>query len=225
MPTKEDVEFPPSMNPDEIDEVLFTKEMIASRVRELGAEISESYRGDDVGGGGLRLPLVVICTLKGAAAFFADLVRSLSCDSQWEFMAFSSYGGGTTSTGAVQTVLDLRVDIAGRDVLVVEDILDTGHTLRYMINMLQARGPKSVRTAVLLHKAERTVAELGLTPEFVGFVIPNEFVVGYGLDYDQKYRSLPWIGVLAPWVYGDADSKIKYSACGGRGKATKQSDD
>ena len=120
-------------------------------------------------------------------------------------MSFSSYGTNvTTSTGAVRMVLDLKVDIAQRDVLIIEDILDTGHTLRYMLNMLAARSPNSIRTAVLLHKPERTISNLALIPDFVGFTIPNKFVVGYGLDYNQKYRSLSWIGVLAPWVYSSS---------------------
>ena len=133
--------------------------------------------------------------------FFADLVRCLTVEAEWEFVALSSYGDGTDSSGCVETLLDIRIDVSDRDVLIVEDILDTGHTLRYLIDALRARGPNSVRTAVLLHKTERTIGSLGLVPEFVGYVIPNAFVVGYGLDYAQRYRCLPWIGVLAPWVY------------------------
>jgi hypoxanthine phosphoribosyltransferase len=210
MPSKSDVKFPEFMSPDEIDEVLFTKEMLAERVLEMGAEISKSY-------GKLAKPLVVICTLKGAATFFADLVRALECDHMWEFMSFSSYGAGTTSSGAVQMVLDLKMDIEGRDVLIVEDILDTGNTLKYMYKQLHAREPKSVKTAVLLHKHEMTIP--GVEADFVGFKIPNKFVVGYGLDYAQKYRGLPWVGVVAPWVYLKAketgDDKLDTSVAKG----------
>jgi hypoxanthine phosphoribosyltransferase len=220
MPTtsRDGVAFPKSMNPDEIDEVLFTQEVIARRVRELGAEISDFYDNDydDDERRRQRTPLVVVCTLKGAALFFADLVRSLTVEAEWEFAAFSSYGDGTASAGSVVTILDVRTDVSGRDLLIVEDILDSGHTLRHAIDLLSARGPRSVRTAVLLHKEERTVGGLGLKPEFVGFNIPNKFVVGYGLDYAQRYRCLPWIGVLAPWVYdkdnddaGDEDDVVE----------------
>ncbi|EKX45126.1 hypothetical protein GUITHDRAFT_71648 [Guillardia theta CCMP2712] len=127
------------------------------------------------------------------------LLRSLHVDHIWEFMSFSSYGSGTTSSGAVQLVLDLKMDIKGRDVLVIEDILDTGNTLRYMLKQLNAREPRSIRTCVLLHKFEMTLPDI--TAEYIGWKIPNKFVVGYGLDYAQKYRGLPWIGVVAPWVY------------------------
>lgn len=201
------VTFPSSINPNEIEEVLFTKDELANRVAEMGLEISNMYNNLKVNNNNSNTtkPLIVICTLKGAVPFFADLVRTITYDHEWEFMSFSSYGTNvTTSTGAVRMVLDLKVDIAQRDVLIIEDILDTGHTLRYMLNMLAARSPNSIRTAVLLHKPERTLCELALIPDFVGFTIPNKFVVGYGLDYNQKYRSLSWIGVLAPWVYSSS---------------------
>jgi hypoxanthine phosphoribosyltransferase len=201
------VTFPSSINPNEIEEVLFTNDELANRVAEMGLEISNMYNNlkDNNNNSNNTKPLIVICTLKGAVPFFADLVRTITYDHEWEFMSFSSYGTNvTTSTGAVRMVLDLKVDIAQRDVLIIEDILDTGHTLRYMLNMLDARSPNSIRTAVLLHKPERTLCELALIPDFVGFTIPNKFVVGYGLDYNQKYRSLSWIGVLAPWVYSSS---------------------
>jgi hypoxanthine phosphoribosyltransferase len=200
------------MNPNEIEEVLFTNDELANRVAEMGLEISNMYTNLKVNNNKSSInnttkPLIVICTLKGAVPFFADLVRAITYDHEWEFMSFSSYGTNvTTSTGAVRMVLDLKVDIAQRDVLIIEDILDTGHTLRYMLNMLAARSPNSIRTAVLLHKAERTISDLDLVPDFVGFTIPNKFVVGYGLDYNQKYRSLSWIGVLAPWVYSSSST-------------------
>jgi hypoxanthine phosphoribosyltransferase len=207
------VTFPSSINPNEIEEVLFTNDELANRVAEMGLEISNMYNNIKVNNNNNinnTKPLIVICTLKGAVPFFADLVRSITYDHEWEFMSFSSYGTNvTTSTGAVRMVLDLKVDIAQRDVLIIEDILDTGHTLRYMYNMLAARSPNSIRTAVLLHKPERTLCELALIPDFVGFIIPNKFVVGYGLDYNQKYRSLSWIGVLAPWVYSSSTDSTK----------------
>lgn len=202
------VTFPSSMNPNEIEEVLFTHDELANRVAELGLEISNMYANlkSQNNNTNNTKPLIVICTLKGAVPFFADLVRSITYDHEWEFMSFSSYTTNvTSSSGAVRMVLDLKVDIANRDILIIEDILDTGHTLRYMINMLAARSPNSIRTAVLLHKPDRTLPELQLVPDFVGFIIPNKFVVGYGLDYNQKYRSLSWIGVLAPWVYSSTD--------------------
>jgi hypoxanthine phosphoribosyltransferase len=199
------VTFPSSINPNEIEEVLFTNDELANRVAEMGLEISNMYNDLKDNNNKNTKPLIVICTLKGAVPFFADLVRTITYDHEWEFMSFSSYGTNvTTSTGAVRMVLDLKVDIAQRDVLIIEDILDTGHTLRYMLNMLAARSPNSIRTAVLLHKPERTISNLALIPDFVGFTIPNKFVVGYGLDYNQKYRSLSWIGVLAPWVYSSS---------------------
>eukprot|EP00287_Rhodomonas_sp_CCMP768_P008228 CAMPEP_0196719182 /NCGR_PEP_ID=MMETSP1091-20130531/2240_1 /TAXON_ID=302021 /ORGANISM="Rhodomonas sp., Strain CCMP768" /LENGTH=212 /DNA_ID=CAMNT_0042060077 /DNA_START=63 /DNA_END=701 /DNA_ORIENTATION=- len=186
------VHYPAFMDPKEIESIMFTEEQIDKKVRELAAEISAAYKD-------IEQPLIVICTLKGAAPFFADLARRLEVDSVWEFMSFSSYGTGTTSSGAVQLVLDLKMDISGRDILVVEDILDTGNTLKYMLKQLAAREPKSVKTACFLHKHEVTCATV--TCDFTGFQIPNKFVVGYGLDYAQKYRGLPWIGVVAKWVY------------------------
>mmetsp|Transcript_18583 Transcript_18583/g.46882 ORF Transcript_18583/g.46882 Transcript_18583/m.46882 type:complete len:221 (+) Transcript_18583:78-740(+) len=191
-----DFEVPKFMVKEEIETLLYSPEDIKKRCKELGAEIDAAY-------GKLDKPLIIICTLKGAAVFFADLVRELHIDHVWEFMSFSSYGTGTTSSGAVQMVLDLKMDIGGRDVLVVEDILDTGNTLKYMIKQLYAREPKSVKTVVLLHKTEMTIP--GISAEFIGWQIPNKFVVGYGLDFAQKYRGLPFIGVLAPWVYKKQD--------------------
>mmetsp|Transcript_39516 Transcript_39516/g.80937 ORF Transcript_39516/g.80937 Transcript_39516/m.80937 type:complete len:213 (+) Transcript_39516:88-726(+) len=195
------VRYPKFVDPKEIDEVMFTEEQIQAKVKELGAKISEHYKG-------LTEPLIIICTLKGAATFFADLCRHLDIDCLWEFMSFSSYGMGATSSGAVQLVLDLKMDIAGRDVLVVEDILDTGNTLKYMLKQLNAREPKSVKTVCFLHKTEMTTP--GVSCDFTGFEIPSKFVVGYGLDYAQKYRGMSFIGVLAPWVYtsGKLDERM-----------------
>ena len=196
----QDFTVPGFMEKREIESLMFSEQQIAQKVKEIGAEINKCYAGK------LDQPLIVIATLKGATVFFADLVRQLDVDHVWEFMSFSSYGTGTTSSGAVQMVLDLKMDIGGRDVLVVEDILDTGNTLKYMIKQLQAREPKSIRTVVLLHKTAMTVP--GVTAEFVGWPIENKFVVGYGLDFAQKYRGLPFIGVVAPWVYANPE-KLK----------------
>jgi hypoxanthine phosphoribosyltransferase len=231
--TKDDVIFPRYVNRDEIDEVLYSPDAIQCRVRELGIEISRYYDdywdgikggttatatergGEDGGDGGTtsvisggrcseRRPLIVMCTLRGAVSFFADLVRNLSVDAEWEFVTASSYGDAATSCGSVNANLDdVRIDVTDRDILIIEDILDTGRTLRHLMDALSKRQPNTIRTAVLLHKPDRTLDEMGLMPDHVGFVIPNKFVVGYGLDYAQRYRCLPWIGVLAKWVYDD----------------------
>lgn len=208
-----DVKYPAFMDPKEIETIMYTEEAIDAKVKEMAAEISKAYQN-------IEKPLIVICTLKGAAPFFADLTRRLDVDSVWEFMSFSSYGMGTTSSGAVQLVLDLKMDISGRDVLVVEDILDTGNTLKYMLKQLTAREPKSVKTACFLHKYEMTCSTV--TCDFIGFQIPNKFVVGYGLDYAQKYRGLPFIGVLADWVYksGKVDERADGSLSTGDVRAS-----
>eukprot|EP00281_Chroomonas_sp_CCMP1168_P028904 CAMPEP_0206247828 /NCGR_PEP_ID=MMETSP0047_2-20121206/20027_1 /ASSEMBLY_ACC=CAM_ASM_000192 /TAXON_ID=195065 /ORGANISM="Chroomonas mesostigmatica_cf, Strain CCMP1168" /LENGTH=224 /DNA_ID=CAMNT_0053673397 /DNA_START=22 /DNA_END=696 /DNA_ORIENTATION=+ len=203
MSGRQDFEVPSFMEKREISEMLFSEDDIKAKVKEIGALINKEYK-DKLDG----KPLIVIATLKGATVFFADLVRTLDVDHVWEFMSFSSYGMGSSSSGAVQMVLDLKMDIGGRDVLVVEDILDTGNTLKYMIKQLWAREPKSVKTVVLLHKTEMTIP--GVSAEFIGWEIPNHFVVGYGLDFAQKYRGLPYIGVVAPWVYQNpTDEKLK----------------
>eukprot|EP00960_Hanusia_phi_P078062 768777-Hanusia_phi.AAC.3 len=185
----------------------FTEEQIKARVKELG-EGERAYGTENSSSLGLpfdrnletiyRLKATFDCHLHVEAIhgcdLIDDLIRSLQVDHIWEFMSFSSYGSGTTSSGAVQLVLDLKMDIKGRDVLVIEDILDTGNTLRYMLKQLNAREPHSIKTCF-----EMTLPDI--TAEYIGWKIPNKFVVGYGLDYAQKYRGLPWIGVVAPWVY------------------------
>ena len=170
--------------------VLFSQEELQTRIRELGAQLSEDYRG--------KTPTMV-CILKGAVMFFADLLRELDFPLVTDFMAISSYGSSTKSTGVVKLVKDLDRDICGRDVLVVEDIVDSGMTLSYIKKEFAQRGAASVRIATLLDKPARRRVELDV--DYSCFVIPDAFVVGYGLDYDEKYRNLPDIGVLHPRIY------------------------
>ena len=177
----------------DLDRILVTKEQIAEKVAALGRKITEDYAG--------KAP-VLICILKGAALFFSDLIREIDLPLTTDFMAISSYGSATKTSGVVRVLKDLDKDIVGRDVIIVEDIVDTGVTLNYLISMLAHRGAASIRVAALLDKtARRTVP--GLKVDYVCFDIPDAFVVGYGLDYDQAYRNLPDIGVLSPRVYGE----------------------
>ena len=170
--------------------ILEDETQIQKRIVELGAQISRDYAG--------REPLFV-GVLKGCFMFMADLMRACEVNCTVDFMVVSSYGSGTNSTGAVKIVKDLSEDIEGRDVIIVEDILDSGNTLSYLKKYLGGRNPASIRIVTLLDKPERRTADI--TADYVGFTIPDAFVVGYGLDYDQRYRSLPYIGVLKPEVY------------------------
>lgn len=165
--------------------VLLTEREIAERVQELARVISRDYQGRD---------LLLVCILKGAAVFWADLSRLIEVPHESDFVALSSYGPGTESSREIKFEHDLSTEIANRDVLIIEDIVDTGHTLKCLREALEARRPRSLKICVLLDKAERREVKLSL--EYVGFVIPNEFVVGYGLDFAQKYRHLPFIAVL-----------------------------
>ncbi len=171
-------------------EVLLTRETIAKRVAELGEQITRDYAGKD---------LVVIGILKGAVVFFADLIREIDLPLTIDFMAISSYGSATKSSGVVRILKDLDNDIVGRHVLVVEDIVDTGLTLSFLKSNLLSRGAESIRIAALLDKPERR--KVNLSSDYTGFSIPDAFVVGYGLDYGQVYRNIPEIGVLKPAVY------------------------
>ena len=166
-------------------EPLFTAEQIQTRVAELGAEVARDYAG--------RTPLLV-GVLKGAYIFLSDLVRAADLRLGVEFMAISSYGAGTRSSGEVKIVKDLDVPVEGRDILVVEDIVDTGLTLSYLISSLHGRGAKSVRLAALLDKWERRERDVQI--DYCGFRIPDAFVVGYGLDFAERYRNLPYVAVL-----------------------------
>ena len=180
--------------PDEltagVGEILIDEETLLRRVDELGAQISEDYRGRD---------LLLVGVLKGAVFFMADLMRELSIPCEIDFMAISSYGAGTDSSGVVRILKDLDINIAGRDVLVVEDIIDSGLTLSYLMRNLKARKPASLEICALLTKPERREVEVPV--RYVGFEIPNRFVVGYGLDFGEYYRNLPFIGVLRRELY------------------------
>jgi hypoxanthine phosphoribosyltransferase len=169
---------------------LITEEQIQNRFRELGAQIAHDYEG--------RTP-VLICVLKGAAMFLVDLMRAIPIPLEVDFMAISSYGASTKSSGVVRILKDLDTVIEGRDVLVVEDIVDTGLTLKYITELLAARRPGSLRICSLLDKRENRRTEVLV--DYSGFLIPNKFVIGYGLDYAEVYRNLPFIGVLKPEVY------------------------
>ena len=174
----------------DISEVLYSEEELSARVHELGAQITKDYEG--------KSPLLV-GVLKGSFVFMADLVRAIDLPCELDFMVVSSYGSGTKTTGAVQIIKDLQVDIAGRDIIVIEDILDSGMTLSYLSGILAERGAASIKICTLLDKPARRVADV--TPAYKGFTIDDKFIVGYGLDYAEKYRNLPFIGVLDPKVY------------------------
>ncbi|MGZ4649949.1 MAG: hypoxanthine phosphoribosyltransferase [Kineosporiaceae bacterium] len=175
----------------DLAKVLLTEEQILTRLDELAARIDEDYRGRD--------PLLV-GVLKGAVMVMADLSRRLSFPAETDWMAISSYGSGTKSSGVVRILKDLERDITGRDVLIVEDIVDSGLTLSWIMANLGSRGPTSVEVCTLLRKPD--VLKVDVPLKYVGFDIPNEFVVGYGLDYAERYRNLRVIGTLAPHVYG-----------------------
>lgn len=177
---------------DSISHVILSEEDIQARVRELGEQIGRDY-GDK--------PLLLVGVLRGAAIFVADLARAMTCPVELDFMAVSSYGSTTKSSGVVRILKDLDEDIEGRDVLVVEDILDTGLTLKYLLRNLASRRPASLEVATLLSKEGKQ--QVAIECKYVGFSIPDEFVVGYGLDYAERYRNLPYIGVLKPAVYAD----------------------
>jgi hypoxanthine phosphoribosyltransferase len=182
--------------PGDIKSVLLSSDQIQARVRELGALVGDEYR-DIIGAHGQDLLLVTV--LKGAVMFVTDLARSIPLPTQLEFMAVSSYGSSTSSSGVVRILKDLDRDINDRDVLIVEDIVDSGLTLSWLLRNLATRGPRSLRVCTLLRKPDAVRADVDIA--YVGFDIPNEFVVGYGLDYAERYRDLPYIGTLDPRVY------------------------
>ncbi|MFR1051315.1 MAG: hypoxanthine phosphoribosyltransferase [Oscillospiraceae bacterium] len=177
---------------DDIERVLISEETLQKRVAELGAQISADYAGKEP---------VLVSVLRGSYIFMADLTRHIDAFCRVDFMAVSSYGAGTVSSGQVNIIKDLSDSIEGKDVIVVEDILDSGNTLHYLFQLLQARHPASIKLATLLDKPSRRTKPI--TADYVGFEVPDEFVVGYGLDYDELYRNLPYIGVLKPRVYGE----------------------
>jgi len=172
---------------DAVGEILIEEEPLQARIAELGAEISREYDGRD---------LLLVGVLKGAVFFMADLMRELTVPCEIDFMAISSYGAATDSSGVVRILKDLDANIAGRDVLVVEDIIDSGLTLSYLMRSLKARKPASLEVCALLTKPERR--EIDVPVKFVGFEIPNKFVIGYGLDFAERYRNLPYVAVLHP---------------------------
>jgi len=180
---------------DDIECVLVDEADLQQRIRELGQAISQVYAGQD---------LLLVSVLKGSIVFMADLIRTISIPHEIDFLAISSYGSGVVSSGAVRILKDLNTPIEGRNVLLVEDIIDSGNTLSYLLRMLQERRPASLRIMTLLDKPERR--EVDVKVDWVGFSIPNEFVVGYGLDYNEIYRNLPYIGVLKRSIYSPADT-------------------
>lgn len=177
------------MHPD-AREILFTVEEIQAKVKELGEQISKDYAGKD---------LLVIGILKGAVLFVSDLIRNLSINASIDFMAVSSYGASTESSGVVRILKDLEQSIEDKNLLIVEDIIDSGLTLNYLMENLKSRNPKSIKICSLLDKPERR--KVNVKADYNGFSIPDEFVVGYGLDYNEKYRNVPFIFILKPEVY------------------------
>ena len=173
---------------DDIESVLFSSEQIAERVAQMGAQITQDYAGS--------APLMV-CILRGGSVFMSDLIRVVDLPAEIDFMAVSSYGKAARSSGVVRIIKDLDTELSNRDVIIVEDVLDSGLTLKYLTENLGSRGPRSLEIATLLLKNEAPA----VTPRYVGFECPNEFVVGYGLDYAERYRNLPYIGVLKREVY------------------------
>jgi hypoxanthine phosphoribosyltransferase len=177
--------------PDAVERILLDEETIATRVRELAAQISADYADDD--------DLILIGVLKGSFIFLADLARRLTVSHHVDFIALSSYNRGTTSAGAVRLIMDTRASVTDRHVLIVEDIVDTGHTLDYLLRTFRARKPTSLRTCALLSKPE--CHEIKVSVDYLGFDIPDVWVVGYGLDYTDRFRTLPYIAALKPEIY------------------------
>lgn len=176
---------------NDIQEVLFSEEQLKNRVQEIARQITADYQGKEI---------MLISVLRGSFVFMADLCRAIDLPCTLDFMAVSSYGKGTKSSGQVQITKDLSEDITDRHIIVVEDILDSGNTLSYLLKILENRHPASIRLCTLLDKPDRRVKPVQV--HYSGFTIPDAFVVGYGLDYAEKYRNLPYIGILKPRVYG-----------------------
>ncbi len=175
---------------EDILKVLISQEELQDCVRKMGEQISQDYQGKN---------LLMVSVLKGSVVFMADLMRAVSIPAQIDFMSVSSYGAGVKSSGVVKIIKDLDQQLEGKDLLIVEDILDSGMTLSYLSDILKARRPNSIRIATLLDKPERRTANI--QADYFGFQVPDAFVVGYGLDYNEKYRNLPYIGILKPQVY------------------------
>ena len=171
----------------DIQSTLISQERLQARVREMGAEITRKFRNE---------PPIMVCILKGAFVFFADLIRCVDLPVRIDFMAASSYGGGTESSGEVHVVKDLPMDITGRNIMLVEDIIDSGRTLAYLKRLLESRNAKKVYITTLLDKPSRRAPEININVDYKGFEVPDQFVIGWGMDYDQRYRNLPYIGVI-----------------------------
>jgi len=178
-----------NMNND-IDHVLVSEEQLRERIAEMGAMLSEEYKDKNP---------ILVCILRGAVHFFSDLSRHMTCRAQLDFMSISSYGDELKTSGIVRIAKDMDTSITGRHVLIIEDIMDSGHTLKHLKKVLMAREPASLKICCLLDKPSRR--ECDITPDYTGFVIPNEFVLGYGLDCENYYRNLPYVGVLKPELY------------------------
>ncbi|MBR0464447.1 MAG: hypoxanthine phosphoribosyltransferase [Clostridia bacterium] len=179
---------------NDLEKILISKEQIQKRVAELGQMITIEYAKDPD-------PIVLVCILKGSVVFFSDLMRQIDHDCRLDFMIVKSYGAGTDTSGNVRFVKDLDGSITGKHVIIVEDIIDSGNTLTFLRGNLITRGAKTLRICTLLDKPDRRSPRSNITVDYCGFTIPNEFVVGYGLDFDEKYRNMPDIGILKPEVY------------------------
>lgn len=182
------------IHPD-VDKILFSEDDIKACVKRMGQQITQDYAGESV---------VLVTVLRGAAIFMADLAREIHLPIEMDYMAVSSYGNGAKSSGVVRILKDLTTEIADRHVLIVEDILDSGLTLRYLLNNLESRGPASIAVATLLRK--ETPHQADIPCRYVGFECPDVFIIGYGLDYAERYRNLPYIGVLKPELYQRVDA-------------------
>lgn len=176
---------------DDIKAVLYSEEQIKEIIKKMGAQITEDYKDKN---------LLLVSILKGSVAIMADLMREIKLPAEIDFMAVSSYGSGTKTSGTVKIIKDLDYDIAGYDVLIVEDILDSGKTLSYLIEILAARNPNSIRICTMFDKPHRREVK-EIVADYAGGLVPDEFIVGYGLDYNQKYRNLPFVGILKEEVY------------------------
>ena len=181
---------------DSIESVLFTERQIAVMVERIGKEISRDYKNKK---------LLLVSVLKGSIVFMADLMRSIDIEARIDFMATSSYGAGSKSSGVVKIIKDLDIPLEGYDMVIVEDILDSGKTLSSLISIIQSRNPRSIKLCTLFDKPDRREVQ-DIKADYVGAVIPDAFIVGYGLDYDEKYRNLPFVGILDPKVYGEDEN-------------------
>ncbi|WP_342320175.1 hypoxanthine phosphoribosyltransferase [Corynebacterium mayonis] len=198
MHSTKDFDVPTNRYGDDIEAILISEDQLQARIQELADMVSEKYKDSE-------RDLILVCVLKGAVFFLTDFARKLSIPCQLEFMAVSSYGSSTTSSGVVRILKDLDKDIQDRDVLIVEDIIDSGLTLSWLMKNLRGRQPRSLNVITLLRKPEVQTANVDLMD--VGFNIPHEFVIGYGLDYAERYRDLPYVGTLHPRVYGGEDKE------------------